>query len=181
MFNFCPRSCSTLQKVARFWAFSATSKRLHWRSQKSGSSPCQVSQSTMKIALCRPARKSSPRVRVQPHSLRTSLPDLAGVKPHLGLDASWDKWGLVCTSCCVHKWSVQRKPTLQKCCWVSRGGWPEWQIELSELLLHCMPHHTWAIQQGLAVSSPVLSQHYWWLRACSFSPGYQCCIQEIHI
>lgn len=130
-------------KVAEIWIFSLSSQ------------PIDHEDSTMQASQKIKSTGKSPTT----FSEDQCLPELAGVKPHLGLDASWDKWGLVCTSCCVCNWSVQRKLTLQMCCCVScdRSGGLNCQS------FSCMPHHTWAIQQGLAVFSPVLSQHYWWM------------------
>lgn len=134
-------------KVAEIWIFSLSSQ------------PIDHDDSTM---------QPSQKIKSTGKSRTTCSEDqcLPGIKCHLGLGASWDKWKLVYTGCCVYNWLMQRKPTLQTCCCVSREcdrskGLNGWSCS-------CVSHQAWAIQQGLAVFLAMLFHHYWWVR---WEPG----------
>lgn len=101
-------------KVAEIWIFSLSSQ------------PIDHEDSTMQASQKIKSTGKSPTT----FSEEQCLPE-PGVNPHLGLDASWHQWGLICTSCCVYKWSVQRQPTLQKCCCVSVTGVGHWIVRAS--------------------------------------------------
>lgn len=150
-------------KVAEIWIFSLSSQ------------PIDHEDSTM---------QASQKIKSTGKSTTTCsedqcLPELAGVKPHLGLDASWNKWKLVCTRCRVYNWLMQRKLTLQTCCCVSR------ECDRSEGLncqsFSCISQQAWAMQQGLAcvLTSALPALLVSVLRTCSFSA--KCCLQEFHI
>lgn len=142
-------------KVAEIWIFSLSSQ------------PIDHEDSTM---------QASQKIKSTGKSTTTCsedwcLPEIAGVKPHRGLDASWDKWGLVCISCCVYNWLMQRKPTLQICCCVSREYDRTRGLNCQSFSRIITPGLSHPARVNCVLTSALLVLLVGVLRTCSFLPG----------